>query len=60
MALELTAGLGLLAKTVAALDDVCLARTLVYGWPCVADRSLAWVVAQVLHEAEHHLAYVRA
>lgn len=60
MALELAAGLGLLAKTVAALDDARLARTLVYGWPRVADRSLAWVAAQALHEAEHHLADVQA
>ncbi|MFN8024185.1 MAG: DinB family protein [Acidimicrobiales bacterium] len=60
MALELTAGIGLLAKAVAALDDARLARTLVYGWPREADRSLAWVAAQAMHEAEHHLADVQA
>jgi hypothetical protein len=59
MADELTAAVGLLAKTVAALDDGRLARTLVYGWPRTADRSLLWVAAQALHEAEHHLADAR-
>ena len=60
LVIELTAGSGLLAKTVAALDGERLARTLVYPWPRVADRSLLWVAAQALHETEHHLADARS
>lgn len=60
MVVELTVGVSLLVKTVAALDATRLDRTLVYGWPRVADRSLLWVAAQALHEAEHHLADARA
>lgn len=33
-------------------------RTMVYGYPRLADRSLCWVAAQALHEVEHHLADV--
>lgn len=60
LVIELTAGAGLLAKTVAALDGEQLARTLVYPWPRLADRSLLWVAAQAVHEAEHHLADARS
>lgn len=60
MADELWAGVGLLTKTITALDDATLDRTLVYAWPRTADRDLRWVAAQALHEAEHHLADVRA
>jgi len=34
-------------------------RTMVYGYPTVANRSLTWVAAQALHEVEHHLADIR-
>jgi hypothetical protein len=60
MAAELTVAVGLFLKTAGALDATQLARTLVYGWPHQSDRTLQWVVAQALHEAEHHLDDVRA
>ena len=44
-----------LISTVAALDAEQLARPIFYGWPRPATRSLLWVAAQALHEAEHHL-----
>lgn len=34
-------------------------RILVYGSPVGVPRSLTWVAAQALHEAEHHLADAR-
>jgi hypothetical protein len=34
-------------------------RTMVYGYPRAADRSLSWIAAQALHEVEHHLADIR-
>jgi DNA segregation ATPase FtsK/SpoIIIE, S-DNA-T family len=60
MSTELGVAIHLMAKTVAALDAPRLDRTLVYGWPRPADRSLRWVAAQALHEAEHHLADARS
>lgn len=60
LVVELTVAAGLLAKTVGALDEAALARTLVYPWPRVTDRNLLWVAAQALHEAEHHLTDARA
>ena len=36
-----------------------LDRTLVYGYPVAAVRTLGWTGAQVVHECEHHLSDVR-
>ena len=36
-----------------AEDD--LARTMRYGYPELAERTLAWVVVHTVHEGEHHL-----
>jgi hypothetical protein len=52
---ELRVAAELLAKTVAALNDDQLARPIYYPYPREATRSLLWVAAQALHEAEHHL-----
>ncbi len=60
VAAEISLGAGLLGRTVAALSADQLERALVYLYPRVASRSLAWVAAQALHEAEHHLADARA
>ena len=46
----------LLARTMSGLSPQQLERTLVYAYPTTASRSLRWVGAQALHEAEHHLA----
>ena len=47
------------ARTMECLPPHLAERTLVYGWPRVAERSLHWVAAQLLHECEHHLDDVR-
>jgi hypothetical protein len=49
----------LFARTMECLPADLAERTLVYGWPRVAERSLHWVAAQLLHECEHHLDDVR-
>jgi MOSC domain-containing protein YiiM len=50
----------MLARAVARLDRSQLARTCHYGYPAPAVRSLTWVGAQTVHEAEHHLADIAA
>ncbi len=55
LAVEVPVALMLLARTVAALSPDQLARPIFYGWPRPTTRSLSWVAAQALHEAEHHL-----
>lgn len=59
VASELEMAGSLFTRTVAALDAEQLARPIFYGWPAPATRTLAWVAAQALHEAEHHLADAR-
>jgi hypothetical protein len=34
-------------------------RTVVYGYPAPAERSLGWVAVHTLHEVRHHLGDVR-
>jgi DinB superfamily len=58
LAAELELAARLFARTVRALEPEQLARTIVYGWPREAERSLRWVAAQAVHEAEHHAADV--
>jgi hypothetical protein len=60
ISVEIAVAADLLAKTVAALDDEQLARPIFYPYPRAATRTLLWVAAQALHEAEHHLDDVRA
>lgn len=55
---ELAIGADLFARTFAALSTEQLARPIFYGWPVAATRTLLWVGAQCVHEAEHHLADV--
>ncbi len=50
----------LLARQLARLDRSQWARTVLVGFPTRASRSLAWVGAQALHEAEHHAIDVAA
>jgi hypothetical protein len=38
------------------LDDNQWARTCIYGYPAPAERTLAWVAQQTVHETDHHLA----
>ena len=57
---ELAIATDLFTRTFAALDDDQLARRIHYGWPVPATRTLLWVAAQTVHEAEHHLADVEA
>ena len=42
-----------------ALDAAGRARRLVYPWPEVTERDLAWVGRNTVHEGEHHLMDVR-
>ncbi len=55
---ELVIAADLFTRTFVALSPAQLARTIVYGWPSEATRTLLWVGAQCVHEAEHHLADV--
>lgn len=59
-AAELTFVAALFTRTVTALTPDQLARPIFYGWPVPATRTLLWVAAQTVHEAEHHLADVVA
>jgi hypothetical protein len=38
------------------MDDQQWARACIYGYPEPAERTLAWVAQQTVHEADHHLA----
>ena len=60
LAMELDVAGDLLARTLEALSPDQLARPIFYGWPRPATRTLRWVGAQALHEAEHHLDDVHA
>jgi hypothetical protein len=58
LAEELTMAAQLLVRTVDALPQDFEERPLVYSRASPMEVSIAWVVAQGLHEAEHHLADV--
>ena len=49
----------LFARTLDCLPEGAGRRTLFYGWPRAATRSIDWVAAQALHECRHHLDDVR-
>ncbi len=55
LATELELAGRLFARTVRVLTPEQRANTILYAWPRETQRSLAWVAAQALHEAEHHL-----
>lgn len=55
LATELALAGRLFARTVRVLTPEQRAHTILYAWPRETQRSLAWVGAQALHEAEHHL-----
>jgi hypothetical protein len=50
----------LFARTLECLPDGAGGRTMFYGWPRAAIRTVDWVAAQALHECRHHLDDVRA
>jgi hypothetical protein len=52
---ELVVAARLLANTLGRLGVADWERTLVYGWPERAERSLRWLAAHTLHEVRHHL-----
>lgn len=39
----------------ARLNENSWQRTMIYGYPVPASRSLAWVAVHTLHEVVHHL-----
>jgi hypothetical protein len=56
---ELTVAADLFTRTWDRISMPLRDRTMIYGYPRLADRSLHWVAAQALHEVEHHLSDVR-
>jgi hypothetical protein len=60
VAQELQTAGSLFARTWERIPEELRSRTMVYGYPRLADRSLTWVAAQALHEVEHHLEDVKA
>lgn len=59
VAQELVMAASLFARTWDRIPENLRDRTMVYGYPRLADRSLSWVAAQALHEVEHHREDVR-
>lgn len=57
---ELKVAASLFARTWDRIPLDMTERTMVYGYPRVADRSLRWVAAQALHEVEHDLMDVQS
>lgn len=60
VALELKMAASLFSRTWDRIPDNLRSKTMEFGWPRMADRSLTWIAAQALHEVEHHLADVRS
>lgn len=44
-----------LAADLEAFEPTDWDRTMIYGYPELAERSLLWVVQNTVHEGEHHL-----
>jgi hypothetical protein len=59
VAQELNSAASLFGRTWDRIPANLRERTMVYGYPRLADRSLTWVAAQALHEVEHHLEDVK-
>jgi hypothetical protein len=56
VARQMTDAAAMLANVLARLDDADWDRTVVYGYPARAERSLRWVAVHTVHEVRHHLA----
>lgn len=56
---ELAVAASLFGRTWSRIPADIHGRTMVYAYPRVADRSILWVAAQALHEAEHHCLDIR-
>ncbi len=52
---ELVAAADALAAALERLSDSEWQRTVVYGWPAPAVRTLEWVGQHTVHEMVHHL-----
>jgi hypothetical protein len=55
---ELEMATGLMLKTILTLPEDSLERLLVYSPNVTSPITIAWVIAQAVHEAEHHLSDV--
>ena len=55
VAVELEVATGLLLKTMLTLPDGFHDRPLIYSSNFSSPTTIAWVIAQAVHEAEHHL-----
>ena len=55
VAVELEVATGLLLKTMLTLPDGFHNRPLIYSSNFSSPTTIAWVIAQAVHEAEHHL-----
>jgi len=51
---EIGPAANMLHRLFEAIDPAQLDRPVQYGWPEPATRSLLWMGAQAVHEAEHH------
>ena len=49
----------MLSGVLSRLNQQSWQRTMIYGYPSPATRSLAWVAAHTLHEVVHHLGDVQ-
>lgn len=54
LAVDVDCAAGIFARFADVLPERAWQRRLGYPWPREAERSLAWVAAQVVHELEHH------
>lgn len=52
---ELGSAAAMFARLFDAIDPEQLSRSVQYGFPSPADRTLLWMGQQVVHEIEHHL-----
>ena len=59
VATELAAAAAMFVRLFDAIDPGRLSRTVQYGWPAPASRTLLWMGQQAVHEAEHHLRDIR-
>jgi hypothetical protein len=55
VARQLADAVSMLTFVFEGLDDDQWERRCIYNFPAPAERTLAWVAQQTVHEAEHHL-----
>lgn len=55
LATDLTVAARLFVEILSVITATDARRPIFYGWPRPATRTVRWVAAQALHEAEHHL-----